>query len=276
MKKTIFITGASSGIGKATALYFFYKGWNVAASMRSPEKEEELSQLEGITLYKLDVINKTEISAVTSKIFKDHNRIDVLLNNAGYAEVGAFEKSTDEEVRAQFDVNVFGAMNLIREIIPYFRKQKGGTIINVTSVGGKITFPLYSIYSASKWALEGFAESLQYELKQFNIKIKNVEPGPVKTDFYSRSQNVFENEAVTGYENYEKNILGNMSKVGGKAPGPEIVAKTIFKAATDGSSKLRYPAGGQAKFILFFRKIMPGHLFNKVVSKTMGRRSGNS
>ncbi len=272
MKKTIFITGASSGIGKATALYFFYKGWNVAATMRSPEKDEELSKLEGINVYKLDVTNLEEISAVTSKIYQDHGRIDVLLNNAGYAEVGAFEKSKDEEVRAQFDVNVFGAMNLTREIIPYFRKQGEGTIINVTSVGGKMTFPLYSIYSASKWALEGFAESLQYELQQFNIKIKNVEPGPIKTDFYSRSQNVFENEAVSGYENYEKNILGNMSKAGAKAPGPEIVAKTIFKAATDGRSTLRYPAGGKAKFILFFRKVMPGHFFNKLVSKTMERR----
>lgn len=271
MKKTIFITGASSGIGRATALYFFYKGWNVAATMRSPEKEEELSQLEGISLYKLDVTNQAEIAEVTKKIFADYSRIDVLLNNAGYAEVGAFEKSTDEEVRAQFDVNVFGAINLSREIIPYFRRQGEGVIINVTSVGGKITFPLYSIYSASKWALEGFAESLQYELQQFNIKIKNVEPGPIKTDFYSRSQNVFENNDVKGYEGLEKNVLKNMSKAGEKAPGPEIVAKTIFKAATDGSSKLRYPAGGQARFILFFRKVLPGHLFNKMVSKTMER-----
>jgi short-subunit dehydrogenase len=271
MKKTIFITGASSGIGKSTAKYFVEKGWNVAASMRSPENEDELSKIKEIKLYKLDVTNEDEIAAVTQQIFKDFKRVDVLLNNAGYAEVGVFEKSTDKEVRKQFDVNVFGVMNLTREIIPYFRKQGEGVIINVTSVGGKITFPLYSIYNSSKFALEGFAESLQYELRDFNIRIKNIEPGPIKTDFYSRSQNVFENESIKGYEKYENAVLNRMAKTGRTAPGPEVVAKTIYKAAIDGGNTLRYPAGNQAYFILIFRKLMPGHWFNKILHKVMAR-----
>lgn len=275
MNKTIFITGASSGIGKATALYFVEKGWNVAATMRSPEKEEELSGIPQIKLYRLDVTNQDEIATVTRQIFDDHKNVDVLLNNAGYAEVGVFEKSTDAEIRKQFDVNVFGVMNLTREILPYFRKQNGGTIINVTSVGGKMTFPLYSIYNSSKWALEGFAESLQYELKPFNIRIKNVEPGPIKTEFYGRSQNVFEDDHVQGYEDYEKSILKNMSKMGKSAPGPGVVAETIFSAATDNGSRLRYPSGAQAKFILFSRKVLPGHWFNKIVTRAMGRSTGS-
>ncbi len=271
MKKTILITGASSGIGKETALYFAKKDWNVAATMRSPEKETDLTRINNIKIYSLDVTKEEEIREVLNQVISDFSKIDVLLNNAGYAEVGVFEKSTDAEVRKQFDVNVFGVMNLIREVIPHFRKSGGGTIINITSVGGKITFPLYSIYNSSKFALEGFAESLQYELRKFNIKVKNVEPGPIKTDFYSRSQNVFSNDSVTGYEDYEEPVLKNMSKAGKNAPGPIVVSKTVYKAATDGKWKGRYPAGSQAKFILAFRKILPGKLFNYFVSKTMAK-----
>jgi short-subunit dehydrogenase len=174
-------------------------------------------------------------------------------------------------VRKQFDVNVFGVMNLTRSILPYFRKKRGGTIINITSVGGRITFPLYSVYHASKWAIEGFAESLQYELKEFNIRIKNVQPGAIKTDFYDRSQNLFKNEKVTEYDRFENAMLNYMQDAGKNAPGPEVVAKTIYDAATDSGYKLRYPSGKQAMLTLTFRSLLPSRWFNTGVQKFADR-----
>ena len=267
MKKTILITGSSSGIGKETARYFAAKGWNVAATMRSPEKEEELQNLEGIRIYKLDVTNPEEIKNIVETVISDFPQLDVLLNNAGYGAIGAFEKSTEEERRQQFEVNVFGLMNLTHKLIPHFREQGHGTIMNISSVAGQMTSPLYTLYNASKWAVEGFAESLQYELEDFNIRVKNIEPGPIKTEFRGRSMRIFKKEGVTGYKNVENAVLQGMKKRNRTAPEPIVVAKTIYKAATDGKDRLRYPAGKQAKFILAFRRILPSSWFNKLVYK---------
>lgn len=208
-------------------------------------------------LYKLDVTVKEEIEGVVSKILSDFGRIDVLLNNAGFGAIGVFEKSTDEEIKSEFEVNVFGLMSLSREIIPYFRKQGSGMIINVSSVAGKITFPLYSVYNASKFAVEGFSESLQYELKAFNIKVKLIEPGAFDTDFHKRSQIIFEKENVKGYEKLEKKIFSSIEKSSKNAPEPVVVAKTIYKAATDGKNRLRYPAGKNAELALFSYGFIP-------------------
>ncbi len=273
MKKTIFITGASSGIGKETAKYFANKGWNVAATMRSPEEENELNQIDSIKLYRLDVTRKEDLQNIASNVLKDFQQIDVLFNNAGYGAVGAFEKASPEEVQAQFDVNVFGVMNLIREFIPVFRKQGHGIIINTSSVIGRFTVPLYSLYCSSKWALEGFSEALQYELKQFNIKVKLVEPAAIKTDFHGRSLKVFRNKKIQGYDEMEEKILTGMRRRNEKAAGPEVVAKTVYKAATDGSNKLRYPTGKGAGIVLTARKLLPTRLFNKLVFKQQNRRS---
>ncbi|UZH54178.1 SDR family oxidoreductase [Salinimicrobium tongyeongense] len=271
MKKTILITGASSGIGRATAKLFAKKGWNVAATMRSPEEETELKELPNLKLYTLDVTKKEHLQKIISEVEKDFPGIDVLFNNAGYGAVGAFEKSTEEDVLNQFKVNVFGVMDLTRQFIPYFKQKGEGMIINTSSVVGRFTIPLYSLYCSSKWALEGFTEALQYELKQFNIKVKMIEPAAIKTDFHGRSLKTFENDAVKGYDKMEKNILSGMKKRNEKAPGPEVVAKTVFKAATDGSQKLRYPAGKGAGAVLIARKLLPTSWFNKMVFKQQNR-----
>ncbi|AEI50048.1 SDR family oxidoreductase [Runella slithyformis] len=265
MKKTALITGTSSGIGKATVRYFAEQGWNVAATMRTPQKETELAQLPNVRLYALDVTDPQSIQQAISSALTDFGGIDVIVNNAGYGAVGIFEKATPEQIRKQFDTNVFGVMNVVREILPYFRKNRAGTIINVTSMGGRITFPIYSVYHGTKWAVEGWAEALQFELRPLNIRVKNVEPGAIKTDFYERSMDLFQKEGLTDYDRYEQITYNNSQKAGEDAPGPEVVAKTIYRAATDGSSKLRYPASTQSSMLLFMRWVLPLNGFMGIV-----------
>lgn len=263
--KTVLITGASTGIGKASAQYFESKGWNVIATMRNPAYEKDLQPSERLMLTALDVTQDASISAAIEAGISRFGSIDVVVNNAGYGAIGIFEKSTEAQIQKQFDTNVFGVMRVIRAILPHFKSRKAGTIINVTSMGGLVTFPIYSVYHGTKWAVEGFAESLHYELKPLGIKVKNVEPGAIKTDFYSRSQDLFVNEAITEYDTYEKVTLANTQAAGANAPGAEVVAKKIFEAANDGSHKLRYPVGSQAPLLLFLRRILPNAWFFSLV-----------
>jgi NADP-dependent 3-hydroxy acid dehydrogenase YdfG len=262
MKKTILITGASTGIGKVTAIHFAKNGWNVAATMRSPEKDTELKSIPGIKLYTLDVMDQASIDSAIQSTINEFGKIDVLFNNAGYALIGAFEAMTEAQIKRQFDTNVFGVMNVTRSILPHFRERKDGTIITTSSMGGRLTFPLYSAYHGTKFAIEGFMESLQFELKPFNIKVKNIEPGAIKTDFYSRS---IEIASMKPYEKYIEVANGNMMKVGETAPGPQVVAEKVFTAATDGKFKLRYPVGNNAPALLFMRWLLPLKMFMGIV-----------
>lgn len=263
--KTIFITGTSSGIGKATAKYFAEKGWNVAATMRTPDKETELNQIQNVKLYRLDVNDEQSILAAINAAIGDFGSIDVLFNNAGYAAVGIFEASTPADIKKQFDTNVFGVMNVTRAILPHFRKKRQGTIITTTSMGGLITFPTYSLYHGTKWAVEGFMESLHYELRPLNIRVKCIEPGAIKTDFYDRSIQVMRKEGLEDYGQYLEVCTGNIDKEASRAPGPLVVAKKVFKAANSNSFKVRYPVGGQGPLLLFVRRIIPNSWFYAIV-----------
>ena len=175
MKKTVLITGSSSGIGRAAAKLFQKKGWNVAATMRSPQKEKELTNLENVICPQLDVMKVETIRQAVEETKQKFGEINAVVNNAGYGLVGPFEAATQEQIQRQFSTNVFGLMNVTGEVIPYFRERKQGIIANIASIGGRVTFPLYSLYHGTKWAVEGFSESLQHELKPFNIKIKIIE-----------------------------------------------------------------------------------------------------
>lgn len=256
MKQTVLITGTSSGIGKAAALYFAGQGWNVAATMRNPEKETSLSEYPNIKLYTLDVTNPQSIEAAIQSALKDFGKIDSVVNNAGFGADGVFELMDDAFIENQFNTNVFGLMRVTRAIIPYFRKQNSGTIIQVASMGGRLTFPLYSIYHGTKWAVEGFSESLQYELLQFNIKVKIIEPGAIKTDFYGRSR-AFIGFDFAPYKSFSQKVEKLSQDTGNQGESPEVVAKTIFKAANDGSSKMRYVTGAPAPILLILRKLIP-------------------
>lgn len=256
MKKSILITGASSGIGKATALHFAAQGWNVAATMRHPEKENSFSAHPNVKLYQLDVTNPDSIETAIQSAIADFGQIDALVNNAGFGADGIFETMNDEFIRTQFDTNVFGLMRVTRAILPHFRERKSGTLIQVASMGGRLAFPLYSIYHGTKWAVEGFSEALQYELLAFNIQVKIIEPGAIKTEFYGRSRS-FVGIDFAPYAGFAAKVEKVGQDTGAKGESPEIVAKTIFRAATDGSSRMRYATGSPAPLLLWLRKRLP-------------------
>ena len=177
MKKTVFITGASSGFGKESVRLFSEKGWNVVATMRSPEKEQELTGLAGVLVTKLDVTDESTIASAVTKALSAFGQIDVLVNNAGYGALGVLEAASDEEIRRQMEVNFFGLIAVTKAVLPGMRAQRSGVIVNVSSVGGRITFPFSTLYHATKFAVEGLTEALQYELTPFGIRTKIIEPG---------------------------------------------------------------------------------------------------
>ncbi|MBK6749258.1 MAG: SDR family oxidoreductase [Pyrinomonadaceae bacterium] len=265
MNKVVLITGASTGIGLETAKLFQTKNWKVAATMRVPESAADLQKIADIECFRLDVTDVDSIRAAISATLEKFGRIDAVVNNAGYAVVGPFEAATEEQIKRQFDTNVFGLMSVCREILPYFREQKRGHIVNVASIAGRVTFPLYSLYHASKWAVEGFSESLQFELEQFNIRVKIIEPGPIKTDFYDRSMDMTQKDGLTAYDAMAHRVMPNMQQSSDDAPDGSIVAEAIYNSVTDGSKRLRY--GVNTKGILKLRRLLPESVFFSIIRK---------
>ncbi|MGS2740171.1 SDR family oxidoreductase [Sinomicrobium sp. M5D2P17] len=241
--KTIFITGASSGLGKATAQLFQEKGWQVIATMRNPQKETELNTLPDVYLYPLDVTNGAQVTTTIGKILNQFE-IDVVFNNAGYGLVGGFEAYTQEDIQRQIETNLIGVLNVAQPFITYFReKGKKGLLLTTTSAAGIAANPLASVYSATKFALEGWSEAINYELQSFGIRSKTIAPGGMATDYAGRSLAYIESEAYTplwnkmiaGFENGSTDVHFSSA---------EDVAKVVFEAATDNKPQLRYVAAG--------------------------------
>lgn len=237
--------------------------------MRSPEKATDLARIVDIECLRLDVTDPESIRAAIAATLERFGRIDVVVNNAGYGLLGAFEAASSEQIERQFETNVLGLMSVCREILPYFREQKKGLIVNVSSVGGRMAFPVSSLYHATKWAVEGFSESLHYELEPFNIRVKLIEPGPIKTDFYDRSKELTKKEGLTVYDSFVSRAIDNMDKAGREAPDGEIVAQTIYQAVTDGTRRMRY--GANTKGILKARKLLPDAIFFALIKKIILR-----
>jgi len=269
MKKTVFITGASSGFGKETVRLFHEKGWNVAATMRSPEKEGELAALDGVLVTRLDVTEEATISAAVKTAVGAFGRIDVLVNNAGYGALGALEAASDAEIRRQMEVNLFGLIAVTKAVLPQMREQRSGVVVNVSSVGGRITFPFSSLYHATKFAVEGLTEALQYELNPFGIRTKIIEPGGYRTEFAGRSMSAIGAGGIDAY----RQPWDRMMELLANWPMSENireVADAIFEAATDGTEKLRYPVGHDAAQLLAGRGQMDDVAFKKMMVEQMG------
>lgn len=258
MSKTILITGASSGIGRATAKLFQEKGWNVIATMRSPQKETELDTLKNILVTKLDVLELDTIKTALKEGIDKFGKIDVVLNNAGYGLMGTFESAERESIIRQFGVNVQGLFDVTQQALPHFRKNKDGMFINVSSVGGRMTFPLMPLYHSTKWAVEGFSESLRWEMTQIGVQVKLIEPGGVATDFGGRSLDVQHNQEFIEYNKFVGSFMQAMqaSMTPEHMSRPEQIAEVIYIAATDGKDKLRYRAGADCEQLLGVRDKM--------------------
>ncbi|HWV74054.1 MAG TPA: SDR family oxidoreductase [Pseudosphingobacterium sp.] len=252
--KTILITGASSGIGKETAKLFQSKGWNVIATMRNPENGSELKQLENVLVAKLDVLDLDSIQNAFMEGAQKFGSIDVLLNNAGYGAYGPLEVFSREQVLRQFNTNVIGLLDVTRTVLPHFRQNKKGIIINISSIGGKMTFPMGSLYHGTKFAVEGISESLSYEVAQFGGQVKIVEPGMIATDFSGRSLDFSNDEHIAEYQGIVNSLMAAMPTMAGNASPASLVAEVIFKAATDGTDQLRYTAGEDAKMLMANRQ----------------------
>ena len=251
---TILVTGASSGIGKTTAKHFQQQGWNVVATMRNPDNETELNKLDNVLVTRLDVQDAASIETAVSSGIERFGAIDVLLNNAGYGSYGLLEATPTEKIRRQFDVNVIGLLETTKAVIPHFRQNKAGVIINIASMGGKVSFPLGTLYHGSKFAVEGLSEALYFEMQAIGVKVKIVEPGMIKTDFGGRSFDFNNDEALTEYQGLVGNLWAAMEPLAAAGSEPELVAQVIFQAATDGSDQLRYIAGPDAEQIIAQRK----------------------
>lgn len=256
MKKTVLITGCSSGIGKTTAYYYAEQGWNVVATMRDVSMGADLAQA-GITVLRLDVQDKDSIAQAIDLAISRFGRIDVLVNNAGFGLFGVFESIPDEKIRQQFDVNLFGVMDVSRSLLPHFRQNKAGVIVNISSGAGVFTLPMLSLYCASKFALEGFSEALSYELLPLGIQVRIVEPGGVvSTNFGQRSaaEAGYVN-AVADYADFTAATAQVFAGLRQTRLGTELdVAKVIYQASIDDSEQLRYVATEDIKPLLQARR----------------------
>lgn len=251
---TIVVTGASSGIGKATARLFAKKGWNVVAAMRQPGAETELVESDRLKLMPLDVQDPASVRAAVAAAVAAFGRIDVWLNNAGYGAFGPVEAGSRAQIQRQFDVNVFGLIECVQAIAPHFRANRAGVLINVSSIGGLNTVPGYSVYNSSKFAVEGLSEGLWYELGTFGVKVKLIEPGAIKTDFGSRSMDVWDLSKLPAYTSLMEKVVATRERFVKDSSSPELVAAAILEAANDTSDRLRYLVGPDAKRLWWVRR----------------------
>ncbi len=271
MPKTVFITGTSTGIGAAAVRLFAQHGWQVAATMRNPA-DAKFDDLPNVRVYALDVTDAAAAPRAIQQAHADFGGLDVLINNAGYGLVGPFEAATDAQIQDQFATNVFGVFAVTRAALPLLRAQGSGVIINITSVGGRTAFPMNSLYHATKFGLDGFSESLWYELAPFGIQVKVVAPGGVATDFATRSLKMTTDptDEQNPYTGQVRSVLAAFGARGGAASTPEQIAEVIYTAATDGSAQLRYIAGEDAQRILGAKAQLSEADFAAMIQQSFG------
>ncbi|MGQ1784792.1 oxidoreductase [Saccharicrinis sp. GN24d3] len=264
MKKVVIITGASSGIGKATAMQLIQEGYTVYGAARRVEKMNELVWTGGKAVA-LDITNHNQVRAEIQKIIETEGRIDVLVNNAGYAVYGPIEEITYEKARQQFEVNLFGLAEVTKAVLPTMRSQGQGTIVNVSSVGGKVYTPLGAWYHATKHALEGWSDCLRLEVNQFGINVVIIEPGVINTGFaHAMDQQL--DDSIGPYKELKRIIVKMMQSTSkpGQYSEPTVIAVTISKAIKTKNPKTRYAAGKMAKQSLLGRKLLSDKGFDKM------------
>ena len=270
--KVALVTGSSSGIGFATAIMLARAGIHTYASIRNPKKSKSIMESASaenlpLQIVQLDVNDKKSVKEAVTKIVTEKNRIDVLVNNAGYGLFGSLEDISIDEMKAQFETNFFGVIRLTQLVLPIMRKQKSGTIVNVSSVGGRIAIPVLSAYHSTKFALEGLSESMSYELAPFGIRVVIIEPGVIRTNIMnSRIIAKKAQDPKSPYFSLIQKVDNNFKlMMENESSPPEEVAKTILGAVTSDNPQLRYTVGSDAATMIQARVSKSDNEFRKMI-----------
>jgi short-subunit dehydrogenase len=276
-QKVAIITGSSSGIGHATALLLARNRFHTYATMRNIKKSVDIMEIANrerlpLQVIQLDVNDDTSIRNSIEKVISEKQRIDLLVNNAGYGLVGAFEDLSVEEIKTQFETNFFGVIRLTQQVLPIMRKQKSGTIVNVSSGAGRIGFPGMSAYVSSKFALEGVSESMSYELEPLGIKIVIIEPGVIRTNFKKNavmSKKSLDDSSISPYSSIIQKMDASITSIIEHATPPEEVAKAILRVVTSNNPELRFPIGNDIIMMLETKKSMSDEDFRKMMMQSI-------
>jgi len=277
--KVALVTGSSSGIGFETSLMLARAGFNTYASMRNLEKSKNITEIAKkeklpLQVVQLDVNNDGSVKDAIVKILKADQRIDVLINNAGYGLFGSVEDTSIEEIKAQFETNFFGVVRVTQQVLPLMRRQNSGTIVNVSSVGGRIGLPALSAYHSTKFALEGLSESIAFELEPFGIRVVIIEPGVIRTNILNSSSSAKKAlDPKSPYFSLSQKLNDNFKSmiVSELSSPPEEVAKVILQAVTSENPQLRYSVGDDAANLIHARKNMPDKEFRKMIMKNFSK-----
>lgn len=269
--KTVLITGCSTGMGRDMAERFAREGWNVAATMRNPDRDGgDLATIDNVTPHALDVTDNTSIAAAVEAVLAEFGNIDVLVNNAGVGLVGPMEGASDRQVEQQIAVNLAGPIHMMRAVLPAMRAQTSGLIINITSIGGRITMPHNALYHGMKWGLEGLTEALAYELRPFGIRVKSVAPGGVKTDFATRSLNHADPSIDP---EYGRQMQAFIKAATGRSDGwseASVVSDVVMEAVSNDTDQIRYLAGKDAKQMWAGREQLGDVAWVKMMTERFG------
>ncbi|MDH3617707.1 MAG: SDR family oxidoreductase [Nitrosopumilus sp.] len=273
MEKVALVTGSSSGIGYETALALARDGYNTFASMRDTSKATELTKTADkenlpITVIHLDVDKEDSIVEAIKRVMSDANRIDVLVNNAGYGQFGCTEDVSTDDFRKQFETNFFSVVKIIQEVAPIMRKQGSGIIVNISSVAGRIGLPGSPAYISSKFALEGLGECLRYELGMFGIKTTLIEPGVIKTNFFD-SMKIPDSKKDPKYKQLTENMLAGLKMMVELGTAPSQVADAVIKAIHDEEILPRYIVGTDAAMFMEAKNSKSDIEFEKYMSKEL-------
>lgn len=277
--KVALVTGSSSGIGFETSLMLARAGFNTYASMRNLEKSKNITEIAKkeklpLQVVQLDVNNDGSVKDAIVKILKADQRIDVLINNAGYGLFGSVEDTSIEEIKAQFETNFFGVVRVTQQVLPLMRRQNSGTIVNVSSVGGRIGLPALSAYHSTKFALEGLSESIAFELEPFGIRVVIIEPGVIRTNILNSSSSAKKAlDPKSPYFSLSQKLNHNFKSMmeSESSSPPEEVAKVILQAVTSENPQLRYSVGDDAANLIHARKNMPDKEFRKMIMKNFSK-----
>lgn len=260
MSKTVFITGTSSGLGKLTAIRFARMGWNVAATMRTPENETELTAYGNIKIFKLDVTRVDQVQTAVEQAIAAFGKIDVVVNNAGMGTYGPLELAEEDSIDWQFAVNTRGPINVIRKFLPHFRANGGGMFINISSFMGITTaVPLGSLYNMSKFALEGLTEGLYYELRPFNIELRLIEQGGSSGNNFRNNITWNKDENIRDYDEMMSKLekIMRSAEAGGELDDPQTIVDAIVAQATGESKKFRTVVGAAGNQLMALRNSVP-------------------